>query len=133
MLGTLVSPDGRTVAMVGREAGVFFVRQTARGPCGRSAARSKASPISGAPTARRSTLGTSDKEPLTFYRYDLATGRSQLWKQLAPPDMTGFLRYGSRLKGPGFAVTPDGRYYAYTYFTDQSRLVLADAGPNWWK
>ena len=73
------------------------------------------------------------EEPLALYRLDLATGRRERWKQLAPPDMTGFLRYGSRIKGPGLSITPDGRYYAYTYFTDQSRLVLTDAGPNWWK
>ena len=47
--------------------------------------------------------------------------------------MTGFLRYGTRIVGPGLTITPDGRYYAYTYFTDQSRLVLADVGPDWWK
>ncbi len=50
-----------------------------------------------------------------------------------PPDRTGLLRYGPRIRGPGLSVTPDGRFYAYTYFTDQSRLVLAQVGPGWWR
>ena len=29
----------------------------------------------------------------------------------------------------GFAVTPDGRYYAYSYFTDQNQLT-SPRGPG---
>ena len=34
-----------------------------------------------------------------------------------------------------FAVVDDDEPfpYAYTYLTDSSRLVLAEAGPDWWK
>ncbi len=132
LLGTLVSPDGRTVSMSGHEGGVVFCPADGKGPL-RPVRGVEGFPYQWSPDG--GTIYTWDvgKEPLTVNRYDLATGRSRLWMRFAPPDMTGFLRYGSRLKGPGFAVTPDGRYYAYTYFTDQSRLVLADAGPNWWK
>jgi hypothetical protein len=75
----------------------------------------------------------SGAEVLAIYRLDMASRTQELWKRLAPPDMAGFIRYGSRIKGSGFAITPDGRYYAYTYFTDQSQLVLAEGRPDWWK
>ena len=71
--------------------------------------------------------------PMTLYRLDLATGRRERWKELAPRDPTGFLFFGPALVGTGVSVTPDGRSYAYTYVTDLSRLVLTDAGPDWWK
>ncbi len=70
-------------------------------------------------------------QPLTLYRLDLATGRRERWKELVPPDLTGFRGYAP---GAGaVCVTPDGRFYAYTYLTDSSRLVLGEVGPNWWK
>jgi hypothetical protein len=37
------------------------------------------------------------------------------------------------MRGVGFAVSPDGRGYAYTYFTDQSRLTLIEGERDWWK
>ncbi len=75
----------------------------------------------------------AEDQPLTLYRIDLTTGRRERWKQLAPPDLAGFLQYGPAVVGVGVSITPDGRHYAYTYLTDSSRLVLAEAGPNWWR
>jgi hypothetical protein len=73
----------------------------------------------------------AEDQPLTLYRLDLATGRRERWKELAPPDPTGFRGYAL---GPGaVSVTPDGRFYAYTFLTDSGRLVLTEVGANWWK
>jgi len=72
-------------------------------------------------------------DPLGIFRLDVATGRRERFKELTPLDRTGFLRYGPRVRGVGVAVTPDGRYYAYTYFTDQSRLVLTEGARDWWE
>ena len=71
-------------------------------------------------------------QPLTLYRLDLATGRRERWKVLVPPDLTGFRGYAP---GAGaVCVTPDGRFYAYTFLlTDSTRLVLSEVGPDWWK
>ena len=50
---------------------------------------------------------------------------------LAHPDLAGFLEYQA---GPtAVRVTPDGRAYAYTFFTVQNRLAIADVGKDWWK
>jgi len=39
------------------------------------------------------------------------------------------------LEGCPYAVyhSPDGQFYAYSYYSDSSRLTLVDGGPNWWK
>ena len=69
--------------------------------------------------------------PLTLYRIDLATGKRERWKELVPPDLTGFLEFGSG--PPGVRVTPDGRFYAFTYYSDLETLRQIDVGPSWWK
>ena len=73
----------------------------------------------------------SEERPMTLYRIELATGKREHWKDLAPAEMTGFLEFGA---GPrGVLITPDGRYYAYTVNSDQERLVLTEIGKDWWK
>jgi hypothetical protein len=133
MYGTLVSPDGRTVTLMTHEGVYFYSADGEENPRPVRGALGNDVPIQWSSDGTTIYTWAFGEEPLTLYRLDLATGRRQRFKQLAPPDMTGFLRYGSRLMGPGVTVTPDGRYYAYTYFTDQSRLVLAEAEPDWWK
>ena len=133
MRAMLVSPDGRRIAgKVGDD--LFLFRADGEG---------RPLPIAGAlpgdyliqwSADGKSIYAKGEAEPpLNLVRLDLETGRREPWRQLAPPDMTGFLRFGPRIRGVGLRVTPDGKYYAYTYFTDQSRLVLAEGGPNWWK
>jgi Tol biopolymer transport system component len=53
-------------------------------------------------------------------RLDLASGRRELWKSLAPSDRGGY--------SPSTAaqITPDGRFYAYTYRRVLSELFIAD-------
>jgi len=68
---------------------------------------------------------------MTLYRIDLATGKRELWKQLSPLDQTGFMEFGA---GPtSVRMTPDLRFYAYTYVSDLESLVQIDVGPSWWK
>jgi eukaryotic-like serine/threonine-protein kinase len=133
MYGTLVSPDGRTVSMWTYEGVSFYPADGEEPPRPIRGALGTDIPWGWSADGKTIYLWAHEEEPLAFYRLDLATGRRERWKQLAPPDMTGFLRYGGGIAGPGLTITPDGRYYAYTYFTDQSRLALTDAGPDWWK
>ena len=49
-----------------------------------------------------------DNIPLRIERFDLATGRRELWKAIAPPDAAGSYYIGPVL------VTRDGRFWAYS-------------------
>jgi dipeptidyl aminopeptidase/acylaminoacyl peptidase len=130
---TLVSPDGRWIAGSTLEGLHLIYPADGEG---------RPRPIEGAlpedflvqwsSDGRAMYVRGGEEQPLVLYRIDLGTGRRERWKELAPPDLAGFLEYGS---GPrGIRVTPDGRFYAYTYFTIvTSRLTLTDVGPNWWK
>jgi len=58
--------------------------------------------------------------PTPVYRLDLATGKKQLWKELAPTDRSG-------LEGMGIVrLTADGRSYAYCYTRCLNDLYLVE-------
>jgi hypothetical protein len=45
--------------------------------------------------------------------------------------MAGFLEFDA---GPmGVRVTPDLRFYAYSFYTDLENLGMTDLGKSWWK
>jgi len=76
-------------------------------------------------------LGPSDRAGIVYVRragglparivlVDIATGREEKWKDLAPADMTGIIGiYGIR-------ITPDGRGYAISYARVLSDLYVVD-------
>ncbi len=128
----LVSPDGRRIAG-NTPDGVHWIYPTdGEGRPQRIAGiLPEDTPIQWSADGKTIYLRGAEERPLTLYTVDLATGRRERWKELAPPDPTGFQGYAT---GPGTVrVTPDGRYYAYTYLTDSSRLILGEGTADWWK
>ena len=102
--------EGRARAIVGAEPGDSLVQWSADG--------------------KSLFVRGSEERPLTVYRVDLATGKRERWKELGPADLAGFVEFGL----PGVCITPDGRFYAYTYYNDLGgALTLTDIGRNWWK
>src|SRR5205807_3151942 len=57
------------------------------------------------------------------YRLDLSSGQRKLWKVLAPPDPAGVFNIAG---DSGFRLTPDGRGYAFTYWSNLNELYLAE-------
>ena len=58
--------------------------------------------------------------PLKLYRFDTVTGEKQPWKEFVPTDRAGVFFITP------YDITPDGRYYAYSYVRDLSDLYLVD-------
>jgi Tol biopolymer transport system component len=58
--------------------------------------------------------------PAKVWRLDLATGRRVLWKELGPADLAGVRAITSII------ITPDTRWYAYTYSSRLSNLYLVE-------
>jgi Tol biopolymer transport system component len=56
--------------------------------------------------------------PIQIFRLNVATGRATLVKTLTPADSTGIITLGP------VTITPDGRYYAYSYIRDLGALYL---------
>jgi len=59
---------------------------------------------------------------LRVYRYDLATGKRRPWRDLVPPDVAGANPY----EGRHAVITPDGRWYAHGYLTQEDELYVVD-------
>jgi hypothetical protein len=122
----VVSPDGRAVAVKAGAAGILLC------------------PADGGP-ARRMPGGTASDDPIRWSgdgrwlfvqregtaqeqrrlvawidRIEIATGTRQPWKELTPPDPTGFFGFGRAF------VTPDGRSYAYAFGFCIGSLYLAE-------
>ena len=57
---------------------------------------------------------------LDVFRVDLASGRRELFKKIAPPDPAGVFAFPSGL------FTPDGKYYAYSYNRILNELYAVD-------
>src|SRR6266536_962062 len=77
-------------------------------------------PVCFAPDGRTLFFLESGEIPAKVYRYDVASGRKELWKELAPADLAG-LSSITRV-----VVTPDGKTYAYSYLRILSYLQLVD-------
>ena len=58
--------------------------------------------------------------PMKIDRLDIATGRRQPWKELAPADLAGVTGVITII------LTPDARSYAYTYISRLSNLYLVE-------
>jgi Tol biopolymer transport system component len=58
--------------------------------------------------------------PLRVYRYEVSSGRRDLWKEVSPPDTVGLSFMGR------FLPTADGQAYAYSYFRVLSYLQAVD-------
>lgn len=68
-----------------------------------------------------SLIGAEQPEvPLKIFRFDRITGKKEPWKEFVPVDRAGV--YGV---GP-YDITPDGKYYAYSYVRDVSDLYIAE-------
>jgi WD40 repeat protein len=63
----------------------------------------------------------SDDIPARIWRLDIETGKKTLWKEVQPADTSGLISLSS------FALTRDGRSYAYSYVrVDSSDLYVVE-------
>jgi Tol biopolymer transport system component len=109
-VGLLLSPDGRTLATVDRYGEYYLY------PVGGGA---DPQPLAGYMDGDVLLQWAADGRSL-FIREG---GNNLVWKELVPPDPTVLVDIGS---DPGqVRITPDGKSYAYTYWTFEGELYLA--------
>ena len=115
-----MSPDGRFVAADGPDSKLAIYAVDG------GAAR----PLPGAEAGESPVLWSADGESLYAYRrndaparvfkINIAAGRRELWKTIAPADRSGLVSIGN------IVVTPDARSYAYTYTRILTSLEMAE-------
>ena len=106
--GAAISPDGTLVAASGPDGSVRLY------PIAGGEAKPVPGLVAGDAIVQWGADGDSlyvtrfGELPLRVFRYRLSTGRKEPWKELAPADRAGFIRFES------LAVSRDGRSYAYS-------------------
>jgi eukaryotic-like serine/threonine-protein kinase len=104
-----ISPDGRFVAAQGPNSkiAIYPVDGGAQRPL--PGAEAGESPILWSADGGSLYVFRSQEAPSQVFRIDIATGRRDLWKTIAPADRSGLVQIDS------IVMTPDARSYAYSY------------------
>jgi Tol biopolymer transport system component len=123
-VGLLLSPDGRTLAAVDRYGEYYLYAVD-----GASEPRPLPGYLDGDVLLQWSADGRflfvreAGNLTLRIHRLDVSSGAREFWKELVPPDPTVLVDIGS---DPGqVRITADGRNYAYTYWTFEGELYVA--------
>jgi Tol biopolymer transport system component len=123
-VGLAMSPDGQTMATVDRY-GEFYLCSLDKPTEPRPLAGYKDGdvPLQWSTDGRRLFVREGGNLTLRIFALDLSTGAREFWKELAPRDPAVLIDIGT---DPGqVRLTPDGKSYAYTYWTFEGELYVA--------
>jgi dipeptidyl aminopeptidase/acylaminoacyl peptidase len=124
LLAVLVSPDGRRILMNDPLKGYLTWPLDGGAPVELQALDALLRPIQWSADGRFLYVRSPEESLVRIHRFDIATGKMDLVKELAPPDASGVIGVAT---GRGeLAVTPDGRTYVYTYWTFLRDLFMVE-------
>ncbi|MEP6994133.1 MAG: hypothetical protein ABI968_06375, partial [Acidobacteriota bacterium] len=115
-----ITPDGKSVVVSGPDRRIYLYPLAGGEPRALAGLDAKYRPTRFSADGKYLYLQEDQTIPSRIDRYDMATGRLELWKELMVADAAG-LNSVSR-----FVVTPDGKTYAYSYLRVLSYLQLVD-------
>jgi Tol biopolymer transport system component len=114
-----ISPDGRFVAAQGPDARIAFYPVDGGDPRPLPGAVAGESPILWGADGTLYVF-IAEEAPSQVFRVDVATGRRELWKTIAPADRSGLVQIDT------LVMTPDARSYAYSYERILTDLEIVD-------
>jgi hypothetical protein len=115
-----ITPDSKAVVVRGPDRRIYLYPLEGGEPSALAGLTVEDTPIRFTADGRTLFLQRRGEVPARIYRYDVASGQKELWKELMPADAAG-LNAINRV-----VVTPDGKTYAYSYLRDLSNLQLVD-------
>ena len=104
-----ISPDGRLLAAPGPDQKIAIYPVDGSEPRPLAGAEPGENPILWSSDGRSLYAYKANEAPAQVFRIDVATGRRELWKTIAPADRTGLVSIDN------IVITPDARSYAYSY------------------
>jgi eukaryotic-like serine/threonine-protein kinase len=104
-----VSPDGGFVAAQGPDGKIAIYPVDGGAPRPLQGALPGESPILWSADGGSLYVFRAEEAPSQVFRVDIATGRRNLWKTIAPADRSGLVQIDT------VVITPDARSYAYSY------------------
>ncbi|CAN5635956.1 hypothetical protein BH24ACI4_BH24ACI4_31050 [soil metagenome] len=125
MLGALVAPEGRRILVADPIGGYLVWPLDGGKPVPVEGLHNQDRPIQWSADGRFLYLRRpEDDATLRIDRFNLATGRREPWKELAPHDPAGLIGFAT-CRGE-LAMTRDGKSYVFTYWTALRNLFLVD-------
>jgi Tol biopolymer transport system component len=123
-VGLAMSPDERTIAAVDRYGEFYMCAPDESGdPRPLAGYRDGDVPLQWTADGRRLYVREGGNLALRIFLLDISTGRREFWKELVPRDPAVLLDIGT---DPGqIRLAPDGKSYAYTYWTFEGALYVA--------
>ena len=115
-----VTPDSRFAVVGGPERKMYLYPLEGGEPKALPGLTSEDLPMRFSPDGRTLFFMTRGEIPAKIYRYDIASGSKQVWKELVPADRAGLNAIARAV------ITPDGRTYAYSYLRVLSYLQLVE-------
>jgi len=115
-----VAPDGKSVVVLGPDRKTYLYPLAGGEPRALPGLDGNHRPARFSADGKSLFVQEDQTIPMRIDRYDMATGKLELWKELMVADAAG-LNSISR-----FVVTPDGKTYAYSYLRVLSYLQLVD-------
>jgi Tol biopolymer transport system component len=113
-----VSPDGKTILAVGPDRKRYYYPLDGGEPTEVAGLATDETPSAYSQDGRFLYVYRRQDIPSRVWRVELATGRKELWKELAPADGAGIVDIGPVIP------TPDGSAYVYGYSRTLSDLYL---------
>ncbi len=114
------SNDGQKLAAIDPQDRLWIVPLDGSPPRPLEEAPRGMRPVRWADDDRSVWLSDSAAPSLRIHRMDAATGRTRLWREVAPPDPAGLFSV------PFLVMNPAGTAYAYTYARDLSELYVVE-------
>jgi len=115
-----VSPDGRFAAVRGPDRRIYLYPLGGGEPMPLSGLTSEDVPVRFDRESRWLYVYRQGEVPLRLSRYEISSGRKELWKEVSPADAAGLSSINR------IVTTPDGQAYAYSYFRVLSYLQIVD-------
>ena len=115
-----ITPDAKSAVVSGPDRRIYLYPLEGGEPTPLAGLGTGDRPVRFSADGRTLFVQTNVGVPSRVYRYDVASGKKELWKEVMPGDAAG-LNTVSR-----FVVTPDGKTYAYSYLRVLSYLQLVE-------
>jgi Tol biopolymer transport system component len=114
------SPDGRFVAAQGPDSKIAIYAVDEGAPRPLPGAEAGESPILWSADGGSLYVYRTSEAPVRVFKVDIATGRRELWKTIAPADRSGLVSIDN------IVMTPDARSYAYSFARILTSLEVAE-------
>lgn len=112
------SPDGHLLAINEKGQGLYYAAGAEGAPEREINFRPEEVPVGWTANGKFAYLFTPLLKPPAITRFEISTGRRQLWKSLQLPGAN------TEVKSEEVVITPDGQTYAYTYSRHLSDLYV---------